>query len=112
MRILFSVWDTDSEMNTGCDDPQDIDVKKRVSIVYAAPHVHVQRFGGEGTGAQCFDDVTGWAIGSRLCMQIVHCVCGNGMAMYAAFVDGVHLATYHLRGGKCFGGFYSFIEDF
>ena len=52
-RILFSVWDVSSEMYQGRDDPVETRSEDRVQVLYQAPHVHVQRFGGEGTGAQC-----------------------------------------------------------
>ena len=112
-RILFSAWDTGSEMNTGRDDPTEIVTGKRVKVLYQAPHVHVQRFGGEGTGAQCFDDKTGWTVGTGIDMCIVHRLCADSKdAMYAAFVNDIHLATYCVPNAGPFGGFYSFVEDF
>ena len=113
-RFLFSVWDTHSEMGKNQNDPSNVPTDKQVIILYNAPHVHIQRFGNEGTGAQCFDDETSWTTGSILHMYIVHCFCDNSKtdAMYAAFANGNHLATFLVKNAKPFGGFYSFIEDF
>ena len=52
-RVLFSVWDHSSEMYQGKADPRLVPAAERVEVLYAAPFVQINRFGGEGTGAQC-----------------------------------------------------------
>ena len=111
-RVIFSVWDTKSQMGIGRDQPNQVRDEDRVQILYEAAHVRVQRFGGEGTGAQCFDDTTGWEVGSTVRLCVMHKFEPDGHACYAAFFNGTHLASYRVRQGKPFSGFYSFIEDF
>eukprot|EP00927_Polykrikos_kofoidii_P057183 TRINITY_DN51300_c0_g1_i1.p1 TRINITY_DN51300_c0_g1~~TRINITY_DN51300_c0_g1_i1.p1 ORF type:complete len:459 (-),score=47.22 TRINITY_DN51300_c0_g1_i1:77-1327(-) len=117
-RVLFSVWDVSSEMNQGRDDPTRISKEDRVQILYQAPDVHVQRFGGEGTGAQCFDDAIGWDTGVRVSFLVHTKRFSDGCTFYAAYVRRdpaavwKHLASYKVACGKPFRGFYSFIEDF
>jgi len=117
-RVLFSVWDKSSEMYQGKDDPRLVAPKDRVEVLHQATDVEVKRFGGEGTGAQCLDDVTGWDV-EFVVRFVVECrKTSSGRTCYAAFVcpnsDGrwKHLATYRVAGGKPFRGFYSFVEDF
>jgi len=115
-RVLFSVWDAGSELNQGCDDPSRVVDTDRVSILHAGAHLHVQRFGGEGTGAQCLDDATSWELGSQVRFLVLHAGTPQGRTCYAAFVDvGAgwrHQASLSVSCGKAFKGFYSFIEDF
>ena len=124
-RILFSVWDASSEMDQGRDDPSVTRSEDPVEVLYEAPHVKVQRFGGEGAGVwqkfgadkrrglSCLDDSTGWQVGKPVNMCVVHRSGPEGRdACYAAFVDGVHIVTYQVRVGRKFDGFHSFLQDF
>ena len=47
--IIFSVWDPGKQ-----NDPKAVDTDRRVNVLYKADDVYVGRFGGEGTGGQCF----------------------------------------------------------
>lgn len=112
-RVLFSIWDSGSVGDGSAvgDDPAAVASADRVAVVYEADRVVVRRFGGEGTGAQCLDDVTGWECGTAVALCVAYRSEPDG-ASYAGFVDGLHLATFRVRGGRPFGGFYSFVEDF
>eukprot|EP00930_Biecheleria_cincta_P083995 TRINITY_DN73498_c0_g1_i1.p1 TRINITY_DN73498_c0_g1~~TRINITY_DN73498_c0_g1_i1.p1 ORF type:complete len:426 (-),score=41.44 TRINITY_DN73498_c0_g1_i1:94-1371(-) len=117
-RVLFSVWDASSEMYQGKDDPRLVPLDDRVQILNQASDVLVQRFGGEGTGAQCLDDATGWQKRNVVACLVECRKSPSGRACYSAFVRNrpdapwKHLATYRVACGKRFQGFYSFIEDF
>ena len=111
--VLFSVWDASDAENDASHSAED-----RVQIPYEAAHVRCQRFGGEGTGAQCIDQSTRWEVGQTMRMMVMHYEEPDGHACYGAWVssevapDWVHLASYRVRNGRPFGGFYSFVEDF
>merc|ERR1719291_1070468 len=116
-RVLFSIWDAGSEMCQGRDDPSGVDAADRVEVLHAASDVEVKRFGGEGTGAQCLDDATGWSVGDVVALCVECSRAPSGRACYAAHVrvgdaGWKHLVSYRVAHGKPFGGFYSFIEDF
>jgi len=117
-RALFSIWDAGSEMNTGRDDANCIAAADRVIVVDKCRDGTVKRFGGEGTGAQCFDDTAGWNVGEIMCFLVECHSDPRGSARYAAHIRRGHegpwrqLASYQVCSAKKFGGFYSFIEDF
>jgi len=117
-RVLFSVWDASSQLYQGRDDPRLIAKEDRVEILSQAPDVLVQRFGGEGTGAQCLDDATGWQVGDLIACLVECRRSPSGRTCYAGHVRNKanaswkHLATYRVACGKPFKGFNSFVEDF
>jgi hypothetical protein len=111
--VLFSVWDASDAENDGSHTAED-----RVQITYEAAHVKCQRFGGEGTGAQCIDHVTRWEVGETVRLMVMHQEEVDGRACYGAWISSaaapewIHQASYRVAKGKPFGGFYSFVEDF
>lgn len=115
-RVLFSVWDAGSEMCQGRDNPSETVEPERVGILHSGAHLQVKRFGGEGTGAQCLDDSTGWEVGQRVRFLVIHAGVLGEETCYAAFVDSgkgwCQQASLRVSCGKAFQGFYSFIEDF
>ena len=127
-RVLFSVWDHSSEMYQERDDPRLVPAGERVEVLYAAPFVTINRFGGEGTGAQCIWDTSSEETSSDSCWSLnvparmlIRCQKDDksGKSTYAAYYAKYpqdswrHLATFRVAGGKPFDhGFYSFIEDF
>jgi hypothetical protein len=50
--VLFSVWDPGDQ-----NDPKSVASDRQVKIMAKGEGVRVKRFGGEGTGAQCFVDL-------------------------------------------------------
>jgi hypothetical protein len=109
---IFSLWDSTKE-----DDPDAIPKDQRVVIIKQNPNAKVQRFGGEGTGAQCLLDFD-WKIGSTFCFVVKSKSVGKDteFTAYIKPLDGkdwTHLATYRSHdGGHGLRGLYSFIEDF
>lgn len=117
-RVLFSVWDAGSGMNQGRDDPTRVQQADRVAVLRQGQGVHIQRFGGEGTGAQCFDDFCGWKVGEPVAFLVQFRPAASGGARYAAHCcrgaggPWRHLATFGVTSPSPFRGFYSFVEDF
>jgi hypothetical protein len=110
--VLFSVWDSGRQ-----DDPTRVPSDKRVEVLYQAQDVRVGRFGGEGTGAQCFFKYP-WKTGET-CRFMVHATTNGIKSAYAAwfYLNGnkkwKHLATFQtLNQGDPLKGYYSFVEDF
>jgi hypothetical protein len=110
--VLFSVWDPGAQ-----NDPKHVDQSRQVKVLKAGEHVRIQRFGGEGTGAQCFFDYD-WKV-NEVCRFLVTSQTDGDRTAFAAYFyvaenkSWKHLATFStLAGGKKLGGYYSFIEDF
>ena len=123
--LLFSVWDGSSEMDIGKDDPDKVDPKDRVEVLYCAPFAVAKRFGGEGTGAQCIvKSGSCWEVGVPARFLIRYKFdAATSKTTYSAFFRSDHadkpgcwrhLATFRVNKeqGKFDHGFYSFIEDF
>jgi hypothetical protein len=110
--VLFSVWDPGSQNN-----PDSVENDRRAKVLFNDPAVRVQRFGGEGTGAQSFFDFD-WKIGETYKFGVTADT-ANGKTTFAAYFflpaenKWKHLATFQtITGGKPLRGFYSFVEDF
>lgn len=108
--VLFSVWDP----TTG-DDPKVVKAEDRVEVLYQGEGVHIQRFGGEGTGGQCRMKYL-WQIGQTNRFLLGAHVEGQKTAYTAwLWVEGAwkKLATFRTRTkGLPLSDYYSFIEDF
>jgi hypothetical protein len=110
--VIFSVWDPGKQ-----DDPNSVDLEKRVKLVSKDEKVRVGRFGNEGTGGQSFLDLD-WKPGETYRFLVTAKIVGE-RTEYASFIappeakEWRHLATFStLAKGKLLGGYYSFIEDF
>ena len=110
--VLFSVWDPGRQ-----NDPRVTPEDRRVKVVYQDEKVRVKRFGGEGTGGQCFYDYD-WKVGETYRFLVTSRVV-EGRTEFAGYFfhpetkDWKHLVTFStLAAGKGLGGYYSFIEDF
>jgi hypothetical protein len=109
---IFSVWDSTKE-----DEPDAIPKDQRVVVLKQNEHAKVQRFGGEGTGAQCLLDFD-WKIGQTVCFVVKTKSAGKDTE-FSAWIKPIdakqwtHMATYRSHnGGHGLRGLYSFIEDF
>lgn len=110
--VIFSVWDP-----TKGDDPNSVPTEQRVEVLFHAPDVEVERFGGEGTGAQSFFRYP-WSIGATYRFA-VQAQSEAGRTAYHAFFylnDESHwkrLASFRTRTkDQGLVGLYSFVEDF
>jgi hypothetical protein len=110
--VLFSIWDP-----TSGNDAKNVPPEQRVEVLHQDADVVIKRFGGEGTGAQCFLKYD-WQIGET-CRFFVRAAVEAEKTAYAAYFylpqakQWKHLATFRTRtGGERLKGFYSFIEDF
>jgi hypothetical protein len=110
--VLFSVWDP-----TRGDDAAKVPLEQRVEVLHQDPEVEVKRFGGEGTGGQCFFRYD-WKIGES-CRFLVRAKVEGDKTAYAGFFylpeakTWKHLVTFRTRtGGDRLAGLYSFVEDF
>lgn len=108
--VLFSVWDP-----VAGDNPNATAREDRVEVAYQAPDVRIKRFGGEGTGGQCFWHYN-WRIGETNRFLVSAQVEGQKTQYTAWFFTQTawkKLASFRTRtGGKLLTGYYSFIEDF
>jgi hypothetical protein len=111
--VLFSVWDP-----TAGDDPKTVDDTKRVRMLHKDEAARVQRFGGEGTGGQCFFDYD-WKIGQTYRFLVIARPDGAERTAYSGYFylpeskHWKHLVTFStLAEGKLLEGYYSFVEDF
>jgi hypothetical protein len=110
--VLFSVWDP-----TKGDDAAKVPPEQRVEVLHQDPDVEVKRFGGEGTGGQCFFKYD-WQTGET-CRFLVRAKVDGDKTAYAAYfyvaqsASWKHLVTFRTRtGGDRLAGLYSFVEDF
>lgn len=110
--VLFSVWDP-----TKGDDAQKVPLEQRVEVLHQDPEVEVKRFGGEGTGGQCFFEYD-WQTGET-CRFLVRAKVEGEKSAYAGYFylpqtkTWKHLVTFRTRtGGDRLKGLYSFVEDF
>jgi hypothetical protein len=110
--VLFSVWDP-----TKGDDAKKVPLEQRVEILHQDPDVEVKRFGGEGTGGQCFLPYD-WKI-SETCRFLIRCNVEGEKTAYGGYFyipttkSWKHLVTFRTRtGGDRLAGLYSFVEDF
>ena len=110
--VLFSVWDTSRG-----DDPNAVASDKRVGLVRQGQGVRIGRFGGEGTGGQCFFDYQ-WRLGDTYRFLVTARANGNRSEFSGFFYlprekQWKHLVTFSkVTGGKYLNGYYSFVEDF
>jgi len=109
---LFSVWDPSKG-----DDAKAVPAEKRVEVVKQGEGVEVKRFGGEGTGGQCFFPFD-WQVGETYRFLVTAEVEGEKTS-FAGHIylpeqkSWKHLVTFRTRtGGDELKGLYSFIEDF
>jgi hypothetical protein len=110
--VLFSVWDP----TTG-DDANQVPLEQRVEVLHQAEGARVKRFGGEGTGGQCFWPYQ-WET-NEVCRFLVAAEPQEEKTAYSGwFFDNHaktwrHLVTFRTRdSGQGLRGLYSFVEDF
>jgi len=110
--VLFSVWDP-----TRGDDAKKVPLEQRVEILHQDPDVEVKRFGGEGTGGQCFFQYD-WKTGET-CRFLIRCKVEGEKTAYSGYFyvpatkAWKHLVTFRTAaGGDRLAGLYSFVEDF
>ena len=110
--VLFSVWDP-----MRGDDAAKVPLEQRVEVLHQDPDAEVKRFGGEGTGGQCFFKYD-WKTGET-CRFLVRAKVEGEKTAYAAYFhlpqtkSWKHLVTFRARtGGDRLAGLYSFVEDF
>ena len=108
--VLFSVWDPIKG-----DNPNAVRTEERVEVLYQGEGVRIQRFGGEGTGAQCKWQYN-WRVGETNRFVIGARIEGQ-KTTYTAWVYAKDswkmLASLRtLTRGRPLSGYYSFIEDF
>jgi len=110
--VLFSVWDP-----TKGDDPNAVQEDVRVQVRNQHPDVRVKRFGGEGTGGQCFFDFD-WQLDVTYRL-LVTCQPADKRTEYTGYFydpetrQWNQLVTFStITGGQKMRGLYSFVEDF
>jgi hypothetical protein len=111
--VLFSVWDPGKQ-----NDRNAVNQDNRVKILYQDKDVRIGRFGGEGTGGQCFLDYD-WKIGTTYRFLVTARVLDERRTAFAGHFyipeqkTWKHMVTFStITGGKPLSGYYSFVEDF
>jgi len=110
--VLFSVWDKSKGNN-----PNAVDQERRVRVLHEAPDVLVRRFGGEGTGGQCFFNYD-WKKGTTYRFLVTAKATDGRTAFSGHFFlpekkEWKHLVTFEtITGGHTLRGCHSFVEDF
>lgn len=110
--VIFSVWDPGKQ-----DNPNQVEEKERVKLLYNDPAVRVKRFGGEGTGGQSFLDLD-WKNGETYRLM-VSCERQDDRTAYTGWLymneakEWKKLVTFStITKDEKLGGYYSFVEDF
>ncbi|HWG22306.1 MAG TPA: DUF3472 domain-containing protein, partial [Terracidiphilus sp.] len=83
--VLFSVWDPAGPGGEK-QDPNAVEADRRVEVLTKGDGTRVRRFGGEGTGAQCFLDFP-WETG-RACKFLVQATTEKDKTIYSAWFCG------------------------
>lgn len=65
---IFSVWEPGNPFDFQAH-PDTIEESQRTQSLYGGEGVHIQRFGGEGTGGKSFVGIT-WQNGKAVCMAV------------------------------------------
>jgi len=110
--VIFSVWDPGRQNN-----PDQVDLDRRVKVLHHGDGVRVSRFGNEGTGGKSMFPYT-WKVGQRYRFLVRAKVDGD-RTTYAAYFylnesgKWTHLVSFQtITGGDPLKGYYSFVEDF
>jgi hypothetical protein len=112
---LFSVWEPNPSHN-----PNDAAEAERTHLLYAGTGVHVQRFGGEGTGGKSMVPLK-WELDRPVCMAISVEPDGTTRTAYTCWIwDDIQLGWFQMatfstlvnNGRVELTGPYSFVEDF
>ena len=110
--VIFSVWDPGKQ-----DNPNQVEEKERVKLLYNDPAVRVKRFGGEGTGGQSFLDLD-WKDGETYRLMVT-CERQEDRTAYTGWIfmneakEWKKLVTFStITKDEKLGGYYSFVEDF
>ena len=117
---IFSVWDPESNEFNFSAKGSDVAKEKQANVVFAAEHVNVSRFGGEGTGAKTMFGCN-WKIGEPVRFRVTAEPYGDDRTLITGYIgngDGSSetkvASISKLRHGKpnCIRHVYSFVEDF
>ncbi len=109
---LFSVWDPGDQ-----NDPAIVPEDRKVQVLQQADDVEVKRFGGEGTGGQCFYKLD-WQLNETYRFAVKSESHGERTA-YSGYLylnetqTWKHLVTFStISNAAALKGLYSFVEDF
>lgn len=115
---IFSVWDPDSIGNEFGAKADAVKEDRRAKVLYSNPHVKVDRFGGEGTGAKTMFGCN-WKIGESVPFRLTAEPDGPDRTAFTGFVgegaEEVKIATISRQNhGKppAITHPHSFVEDF
>lgn len=111
--LIFSIWDGPG------NDPNSVPEAERARVIRCSDIAFTRRFGGEGTGLQCFGEFDFQSVvGKTIDFKVVATRLDKIWTKFAAFYrppacDWTFLCSYRARMfGKRLNGFYSFIEDY
>lgn len=116
---IFSIWEPSNPHDLTADQSV-VPEHMRTKILYHGENVHVQRFGGEGTGGKSMMPLK-WEINQPVRMAISVDAEGGTRSTYTCWVwderksDWFRMATFstlYTKGVPELTGPYSFVEDF
>jgi hypothetical protein len=109
---IFSVWDPGKQ-----DNPNEVEEKERVKLLYNDEMVRVSRFGNEGTGGKSMFDLD-WKDGETYRLMVT-CERQDDRTAYTGWIyrneakEWKKLVTFStITKDEKLGGYYSFVEDF
>jgi hypothetical protein len=112
---IFSIWEPNPSHN-----PNDVAEAKRTQLLYAGTGVHIQRFGGEGTGGKSMVPLQ-WELNRPVCMAISIEKSVQNRTAYTCWIwDDIQEGWFRMaafstlvnNGTTELSGPYSFVEDF
>jgi hypothetical protein len=116
---IFSVWEPSNPHDYGAN-PNLVDEGIRTKMLYAGENVHIQRFGGEGTGGKSMMPYK-WELNHPVYMAISVAKDGDYRTAYTCWIwdnakqDWFRMATFstlYNKGNVELQTPYSFVEDF
>lgn len=118
--LIFSVWEPGDPFDFSAK-PDSIPEERRAKAVYAEEHVHISRFGYEGTGVKAMARLQHWEPGKKVQFRIVSEAEDDKRVVYTCFFRSVgeekwlkiaSISTLCPPSKRFFDNLYSFVEDF
>ncbi|MBQ9694450.1 MAG: DUF3472 domain-containing protein [Kiritimatiellae bacterium] len=116
---IFSIWEPGNPLDPKAN-PNNVEEIKRTKTLYQGENVHIQRFGGEGTGGKSMMWLN-WEHGKPVYMAISVAPDGEHHTAFTCWIwdvqkqDWFRMATFSTlfnKGKAELTGPYSFVEDF
>lgn len=117
---IFSIWEPSHPHAKNTNDEKSVHETNRTQLLYQGENVHIQRFGGEGTGGKSMIPLK-WELNKPVCMAVSAEPNGESRSAYTCWIwddskaDWFRMATFSTlfsNGKHELNSAYSFVEDF